>query len=47
MVDRCKLCGDKIEEEEHKEKKVCHSCLHKGFLKLTEVIGRMKDSEDG
>ncbi|MDY6789524.1 MAG: hypothetical protein SVV03_06210 [Candidatus Nanohaloarchaea archaeon] len=47
MVKNCKLCGKAIEEEEHKERQICHSCMHKGFLKLKETLKRLRNTEDG
>lgn len=41
-MSKCKLCGGKLETDKEKDRGVCHECMHRGFWKLSEVIGKMR-----
>lgn len=42
MDDTCDLCGKKLKHDEEKKAGLCKSCMHKGYLKLGDIIGALK-----
>ena len=50
-MSKCRHCGKKLDTEKEKERGICHDCMHKGFWKLAEVLGKKMDEagkeEDG
>ena len=42
-MSKCRHCGKKLESEKEEERGICHDCMHKGFWKLAEVLGKKMD----
>ncbi|MCJ7450608.1 MAG: hypothetical protein MUP58_02605 [Candidatus Nanohaloarchaeota archaeon QJJ-9] len=47
MKKHCRLCGKNLEGETEKKRGICKECQHKGFIKLSKVLGKMKEKVRG
>ena len=42
-MSKCRHCGNKLKTEEEEKRGICHDCMHRGFWKLAEVLGKKMD----
>lgn len=38
----CRICGKKLDSDKEQQRGICDEDLHKGYTKLGEVLGKMK-----